>query len=218
MATTSEPRRLVADAALRERARALRAEAQALLDGGVREVLSERLGEVTVAGSVALDLMAWRDLDLYARLEPADAPRLLGVVPALSEALARAGQPVSRVTFRDEHRERDPAFPDTPGLYLGVTTAGPAGGWKLDVWGWDAARHAGQRRRHAELAAMLARADRDLVLRLKDALWGRPGYRSMDIYAFALADAGTTLEDFERFQAELSAARGQPALPPLPTP
>lgn len=195
------------------RARALHTEALALLDGAVLPVLREALGEVEVAGSVALDLMTWRDIDLFARLEAGEAPRLLALVPRLSAALAAAGQPVSRIAFRDEHLERDPAFPDDPGLYLGVSTGPGAGatsageadlGWKLDLWGWDRERYEPQRRRHAELAAMLAQADRGLILRVKHAVAGRPGYRSTDVYAFALAEAGDSLEDFDRFRAELA--------------
>ena len=183
---------------LRERARSLRAEALALLDGGVAAVIQETVGPVEIAGSVALDLMVWRDIDLYTRLDADDAPRLLAALPGLGEVLGRLGQPVARAAYRDEHLERDPAFPDAPGLYLGLTTAG---GWKLDLWGWDGPSHATQRRRHAELAAALERADRDLVLRLKDAVHGRQDYRSTEVYDFVLANAGDSLEDFERFRS-----------------
>jgi hypothetical protein len=184
---------------LRERARTLRAEALALLDGGLGVVLRDELGTVEIAGSVALDLMAWRDIDLYTRLEAGDVSRLVAALPRLAAALASQGQPLSRVFFRDEHLEPDPAFPDMPGLYLGLVTTG---GWKIDLWGWDAGRVADQQRRHRELAESMKRADRDLVLRVKDAVHGRPGYRSTDVYEFALADAGTSLEDFERFRRQ----------------
>lgn len=56
---------------------------------------------------------------------------------------------------------------------------------------------------HERLAGALARADRDLVLEIKDAVYRRPGYRdtvtSMDVYRFALAGAGRSVEDFDRF-------------------
>jgi aspartyl/asparaginyl beta-hydroxylase (cupin superfamily) len=185
---------------LRERADTLRSEALRLLDLGVLAALRAGLDEVTVAGSVALDLMVWRDIDLYVRLDSAEASRLLRVVPVVTDALASAGRPVSRVAYRDEHIEPDPAFPDAPGLYLGLVTAD---GWKLDVWGWDAAQYPLQQQRHAELAADLRRADRDVILRLKDACWDKPGYRSTDVYAFALNGAGDSLEDFRRYQERL---------------
>lgn len=179
---------------LRDRANELRAEALALLGGPFGTTLREALGEYEIAGSVALDLMAWRDIDLFVQLEAADAPRMLGALPSLTEALARQGQAVTRVLYRDEHLEPDPAFPGQPGLYLGLVTAG---GWKIDLWGWAADRHPEQQRRHRELVARFAGIDRDLVLRLKNALWQRPDYRSMEVYEFALAHPGATLEDFE---------------------
>ena len=42
----------------------LRAEALRLLDAGVVQAFGEALGEVSVAGSAALDLMVWRDTAL----------------------------------------------------------------------------------------------------------------------------------------------------------
>jgi hypothetical protein len=75
-----------------------------------------------------------------------------------------------------------------------------AGGWKIDLWGWDSERYEVQRRRHRELAAALEHADRDLVLRVKDATHGRTDYSSVAVYEFALAHAGDTLADYERFR------------------
>lgn len=183
---------------LRGRAADLRVEALALLNGGVGDALRHTVGEVEIAGSVALDLMVWRDIDLYTRLERSDAPRLLAAIPQVAAELAHAGQPVSRISYRDEHLDPDPAFPATPGLYLGLITAG---GWKIDLWGWDSERYSQQRLRHHELATAIARADRDLVLRLKDELWRRPDYRSVDVYDFVLANAGSSLTDFDRFRS-----------------
>lgn len=182
---------------LRERAETLRTDALELVAGGVGDVLRDALGEVEIAGSVALDLMVWRDIDLYARLDAADAPCLLAAVPRLADALGRQGQSLTRIIYRDEHLEPDPAFPDMPGLYLGLVTSG---GWKIDLWGWDSMRFAAQQQRHRALAASLKDADRDLVLRLKDALHARPDYRSTDVYDFVLAGAGDSVADFETFR------------------
>lgn len=194
---------MVTDEELRTEAERLRSQALELLDAGVLQALRFGGREVSIAGSVALDLMVWPDIDLYLRLDADESQSLLDAVPPVSRALADAGQRVCRITFRDEHLQPDPAFPDAPGLYLGLVTAG---GWKLDVWGWDAEQYPRQQRRHTELAAALSRADRDLVLRLKEACWREPGYRSTQIYAFALAGAGGSLEDFRRYCGEGEAA------------
>lgn len=186
---------------LRARASRLRQEALALLAGGTRAVLEAALGPVTVAGSVALDLMVWPDLDLYARVEAGERGRLVGLVAPLAAQLERQGYPLARLALRDEHRRPDPAFPDSPGLYLGLECVGPGDRpWTIDLWGWDGTRHALQAEAHARLARGLERADRDLVLRIKEAARAQPGYRSVDVYAFATAGAGTSYEDFERFR------------------
>lgn len=187
---------------LRGRASRLREEALGILAGGARAVLERALGPVEVAGSVALDLMVWPDIDLYARVEAVDRDRLLGAVAPLVAQLERQGYPAVRLALRDEHRWPDPAFPDTPGLYLGVECLGPARRlWKLDLWGWDGARHAAQAEAHARLREALAAVDRDLILRVKDAARARPGYSSTEVYRFAAAGAGTTWDDFERWRA-----------------
>lgn len=188
---------------LRERAALLREEALSLLRGGVQEAIEAALGPAEVAGSVALDLMVWKDIDLYVHAEASDAARFRALGPALAAALERQGYRLARLALRDEHVLPDPAFPDTPGLYLALEFARPgADPWKLDLWGWDTTRHQAQRERHLELRRTLAGADRDLVLRIKELARARPGYRSVDVYAFALAGAGTTFEDFERFRRE----------------
>jgi len=60
------------------------------------------------------------------------------------------------------------------------------------------------------LASALSSADRDLVLRIKDAASRRASYRDtvtgVDVYAFALADAGSTIDDFDAFLARRDAA------------
>ncbi len=186
--------------ALRERSAELRAEALSILAGGARATIEASLGPVEVAGSVALDLMVLPDIDLYVRAEAADAPRARDLLLRLAAQLAGQGYPTARLSFRDEHLLPDPAFPDTPGIYLGVEAIGPGRRrWKIDLWGWDEQRHAAQRERHLELRRSLERADRDLILRIKEPVHPRPGYRGVDVYAFALADAGSSLEDFDRF-------------------
>jgi len=59
--------------------------------------------------------------------------------------------------------------------------------------------------RDANLRADLTRCDRDLILRLKHEARARPGYYgvmvgSFDIYQFAVAGAGETLDELERWK------------------
>lgn len=195
---------------LSERARALRAEALTILDGGVLALLEHKLGPIEVAGRVKLDLMVLPDIDLYGRLEPAEAPRLLGLVPKLAAQLERQGYALARVAVHDEHVLPDPKFPDTPGLYGGFSFSNRKSGclWKLDLWGWAGAWFEQRHTHHLDLYQQLKRADRDLILQLKEAEGYGSVFVSVDVYEFALAGEGATLEDFERFLRERTPSMG----------
>jgi hypothetical protein len=183
---------------MHERSQMLHREALALLDNGVLALLEAQLGRVHVAGSVQLDMMAVPDIDLYAALEPDEAPKLLAVLPLLALELHRQGYSVASALVRDEYVVPDPKFPTTPGLYLMVKFLSPRTQevWKLDLWGWNAARMDAQHARHAKLLEDLRGVNRDLVLRLKHA----PGYGqrffSVDVYEFARLHPEGSLEAF----------------------
>lgn len=70
---------------------------------------------------------------------------------------------------------------------------------KIDFWGWNSSQYEARQAAHHNLAESLKRADRELILRLKNA----PGYGktffSMDVYTFVLAEAGNAVADLERF-------------------
>lgn len=190
-----------------EKSQALRAEALSILQGGVLELLEREIGGVEIAGSVDLDLMVWPDIDLYARLEPAEAGMLLGLVPELGAQLTRQGYALARVAVHDEHILPAPKFPATPGLYEGFTFSSQQSGllWKLDFWGWSGAWYDQRRAHHHALHDSLHGVDRDLILRLKEADGYGSVFSSVDVYAFALAGAGTSLGDFERFLRQCAA-------------
>lgn len=191
---------------LRQRAAELRSGAQRLLeDAGILDVVRAGIGPVEVVGSVDLDLMVWPDIDLYTRLGGGEAPRLLALLPALHERVEALGCALVRANFNDEYRR--PGNPYGCGLYCGlkVLAADRERMWKVDLWGWDAATFDQRLADHRRLAQALAAADRDVILRIKDAVHLRPEYRgtltSMDVYAFAIDGRGRTVREFDEFVA-----------------
>ena len=191
---------------LRARAAALRTEAVRLLEGGgVLDAIRDGIGPAEVVGSVDLDLLVWPDIDLYTRLRPDEGQRLLALIPVLHKRVGRKGHAIVRANFNDEYRR--PGSPYGRGLYCGlqILPAGRERVWKLDLWAWDEATFADKMAEHRRLAADLARVDRDLLLRIKDAVHLRRDYRdtltSMDVYAFAIQGRGQTLREFEDFLA-----------------
>lgn len=185
----------------RARAQDLHREALAILHGGLLDLIEARLGHVEIAGSVALDMMAVPDIDLYVRLEGREGDRMLDLLPDLSKQLSTQGYALAKLIFNNEHIVPDPNFPDSPGLYSGLTFAHRATGmvWKLDLWGWDTTFYDLRHRQHKELEAALLEADRDMILHLKELDGYGSAFSSIDVYTFALGGAGKTDADSEQF-------------------
>ena len=182
----------------------IRAEADRLLESGLRDLLAE-YGEVHLMGSYSLGLLTWRDLDIHIVRKSLDLAEFFG----LGSRLATLLRP-HRMHFRDETIGGTPGLPR--GLYWGVYLGDErAGGWKLDIWlsdrnGFEPARRFGE-----ELASRLNEENRRVILAIKAACWSHPEYRrsfsSADIYT-AVLDRGVT--DVVGFWRDLKATH--PAL------
>jgi hypothetical protein len=193
-------------------AKELREEASQLLaETRLDSLLAERFGACAIVGSYALDLMTWRDLDIYVPVERAALGRFVDMLPVVHAAFAAAGRTIFRAVFNDEWAK--PRGDYGSGYYWGLRAAAadrPA--WKIDLWGWEPADHA---RKIDELAALkrgLAEADRALVLELKQQAQRHPGFRdtltSFDVYQFVIAGAGTSIEQLRDFCAARRAGQG----------
>jgi hypothetical protein len=183
---------------------AIRAEADEILwERGLHRLLAQ-YGDVYPAGSYALQLMAWRDLDLYLV-----APGItVGTFFALGRRIAELLD-VPRLHYRDERVGHTPGLP-RDGLYWGIYLGDErAGAWKIDLWAMDEEEH-GRLQAHVDaIAARLNSEARRGILRIKSACWMRPGYRlrysSQDIYR-AVLDHGVA--DVGSFDAYLRERRG----------
>ena len=107
----------------------LRAEADALLSRhGILNILTQ-FGTPHLSGSYSLQLMTWRDLDIYLEMQPPDNERFMDLGRQLGHALKPR-----KLSFTDHFN-----FPTTEvlsGLYWGIRTDELSrGGWKIDVWG-----------------------------------------------------------------------------------
>ncbi len=193
-----------------QRSAALRQEAIDLVSkSGMAAVLEHQFRRPMIVGSVALDLMTWRDIDIYVPLDPADRDRFVAALPPIVAALRSAGFVPYRITYNDEWFR--PRGDYGQGFYFGFRVAAPGPvEWKIDLWAWDPPAYQRKLREFAELDERLRRADRGLILRLKSEAHGLPGFRdritSRDIYQFVLDEAGTTLGELEEYCAALRRA------------
>jgi len=189
-----------------QRSAALRQEAIDLISrSGMGDLLERQFRRPMIVGSVALDLMTWRDIDIYVPLDPAHRDRFFAVLPPIVDALGATGHVPYRITYNDEWFR--PRGDYGQGYYFGFRIAASDGhDWKVDLWAWDPPVYEQKLEEFAALDARLQRADRALILRLKSEAQGLPGFRdrvtSYDIYQFVLDEAGTTLGELEDYCAK----------------
>jgi len=188
-----------------ETAQRLRDEArQVLSDTGLFALLTERFGEPTVTGSAGYDLMVWRDIDIHLAFEGDRWLDWMAFGGELAAHFDSIGLGLHKATYINDYIDPHPLG---AGLYWGIEFRDFSGErWKVDIWGWDPFDYAVRQARDFSLRTDLAGCDRDLILRLKTEARERDNYygvtiTSWDIYQFAIAKAGDSLNALEKWKA-----------------
>lgn len=192
-----------------ETARRLREEAADLLTRtGLFSLLELRFGRAVVTGSAGYDLMAWRDIDIHMPIEGERWAEWAAFGGDLALQLEGAGLTLHKASYINDYVDPHPLG---AGLYWGIEFRDERDdSWKLDLWGWEPLDFQVRLSRDDSLRVDLARADRDLILRLKHEALERPGYygvtvSSFDIYQFAIAQGGDSLEELEEWKSRQAA-------------
>lgn len=187
-----------------ETARTLLVEAGTLLrESGLHKLLLERFGRVKITGSAGYDLMVWRDIDIHMPVEAGQWADWAYLASEIARQLQDVGLVLHKASYINDYVDPHPLG---AGLYWGIEFRDFAGNpWKCDLWGWDPFDFEIRDSRDTNLRLDLAGADRDLILRLKTEARERDNYygvvvSSYDIYQFAIAHAGETLEDLEAWK------------------
>ncbi|MFW6039138.1 MAG: hypothetical protein ACOC9P_01530 [bacterium] len=188
--------------ALHDTDQRLHQEADHLLhERGVLEIL-RRFGKPHIAGSYALNLMTWRDLDIYL-----EAPAI-EVVDFLE--LGRQVAAVLRPWKMSFTNHRDfPATEPLVGLYYGLRLGELSrGAWKIDLWALDGATCVTALEPTQSLAAALTPTRRTAILRIKSDLWNHSEYRktitSQMIYDAVIEHGARSTTEFWRLQTQHS--------------
>lgn len=169
----------------------IREEADQLLYAcGLLDVLG-RYGEPVVTGSCAMDMMAWRDLDLYIVGNDTVSAQWF----ALQQAVCDALQPV-KAELLHEHGK----------LFLGLETEVTGTRWNVDIWAKDRAA-AKASLAYCAYVRQRAEADpavREAILSIKSGLIERKmyglgksptrHYHSDEIYTAVLEEGVRTVE------------------------
>ena len=115
----------------------------------------------TVVGSVAMDLMTKRDIDIACCIQPLEAARLLEVGQRITAKL-----PVGRLTYVNPSVV--PWHDYKKGLFCGLQLQAASGEtWNSDVWAYDRQDFESALAEHELLARRLREIDRWTLLRLK---------------------------------------------------
>jgi hypothetical protein len=164
-----------------------------LFEKGLFGILNQ-FGEPHISGSYSLDLMTWRDLDIYLEVEhisESDFFKLGGMI-------ASAFSPV-KMSFRNEKLAKTNGLPD--GLYWGIYLGNErAGAWKIDVWAMDKSE-CNRLLKHCDLIQDDLTPDKaEIIMQIKSACWQDPEYRrsfsSTDIYDAVLHNKVSSINEF----------------------
>jgi hypothetical protein len=172
----------------------IKKEADAILHNkGLWDLLNP-FGIPHLSGSYTLDLMTWRDLDIY--LETNDISEkdffLLG------GQIAGLLSPV-KMSFRNERIGKTEGLPN--GLYWGIYLGNErAGDWKVDIWAVDTPECQKLIKHCNDIKEKLTPATQQVILDIKSRCWQHPEYRrsfsSTDIYAAVLEKGLTDINEF----------------------
>jgi len=178
---------------LYEQDRQLREEADELLSSrGIIKIL-EHYGKVYISGSYFLQLMTWRDLDIYLENDSITVEEFFELGKELVTALTPR-----KMSF---HSNRELRIADEPkGLYWGIRAGFQNVVWKIDIWGFDKSTCLEKINLCNKIVDLLTLEKRNHILYIKNELWSHPDYRdkitSMDIYNAVLFDNVSDINGF----------------------
>lgn len=183
----------------------IKGEADAILnEQGLRSVLNQ-YGSAHITGSYALDLMTWRDLDIYLETDSIHVTEFF----ILGSKIASILKPV-KMSFRNEIMGQTKGLP--VGFYWGVYLGDERNGaWKIDIWAVDTAECKRLITYCTVIKQKLTPTLSHHIRDIKSQCWKDPGYRrdyiSTDIYQAVLENNITGIEEFKHYLKTLKATK-----------
>jgi hypothetical protein len=168
-----------------------------LHDYGLLQIMS-RHGTPVLTGSYVLELMTWRDLDIYLETNEMTNQRFF----QLGDELVSSLKP-HRMHYRNEFIGRTPTLP--AGLYWGIYTSslGFPEEWKIDIWAIDAKQVNDLQRQLNELKDRIGHDKRPPILAIKNHFCRHPEYRrkftSSDIYSAVIKEGIASVGEFSQW-------------------
>jgi hypothetical protein len=150
-----------------------------------------------ITGSYALNLMTWRDLDIYLQNEYMNEVEFF----QLGAEINKKYQPV-KMSYRNEKITQTKGLP--LGLYWGVYLGNERkDAWKIDIWAVNENECQRLLKFCDDIASKLTPLNKQVILTIKSNCWQDPEYRrtytSGDIYEAVLGKGITSLEEFRTY-------------------
>jgi len=167
-----------------------------LFEKGLLDIL-RGFGTPHVSGSYALDLMTWRDLDIYLETENNSTIDFF----ELGSKVCTVFTPV-KMSFRNELLAKTKGLP--AGLYWGIYLGNErAGAWKIDIWAVDNAEYLRLNKYCNDIKQALDPAKASIILTIKSQCWQDAAYRrsytSADIYKAVIENNVMDMEGFRNY-------------------
>ncbi|MEE8414617.1 MAG: hypothetical protein V3R96_08710 [Dehalococcoidales bacterium] len=165
-----------------------------LYDHGLLQLLGE-YGNPVVTGSYVLELMTWRDLDIYIETDDMTETTFFRLGADITQRLKP-----SRMHYRNEFIAETPGLP--LGLYWGIYLSGLGfpEEWKIDLWAIDSEQRIILQKVLDDLRIKIGEDLKPAILAIKNHFCRHPEYRrkftSMDIYQAVIEENIKSVEDF----------------------
>jgi len=174
----------------------IRKEADSILYTQGLKLILDDYGTAHVSGSYELNLMTWRDLDIYLESNISEEQFF-----EMGNKLAQLLKPV-KISFRNERIARTKGLPN--GLYWGIYLGNErAGSWKIDIWAVDTKELESLLEYRNKIKNRLTETTRKRILDIKSQCWQNPKYRksftSTDIYDAVLDDCISCYDEFQLY-------------------
>ena len=172
-------------------------EADDILYGQELFAILSKYGVPCITGSYALNLMTWRDLDIYIQKDNINEAEFF----QLGAEVNKRYHPV-KMSYRNERITQTKGLP--VGLYWGVYLGNERkGAWKIDIWAVNENECRQLVKFCDDIAVKLTPSTTQIILTIKSNCWQDPEYRrsytSSDIYEAVLDKGITTLEEFKAY-------------------
>ena len=167
-----------------------------LYERGLLPILKQ-FGAPHVTGSYALNLMTWRDLDIYLETNDMTEENFF----KLGMTINKAFNPM-KMSYRNERMSKTEGLPF--GLYWGIYLGNERkGAWKIDLWAMDANECKQRLQFCDDIAARLTPSATEVIMAIKSACWQdaeyRRSYNSNDIYESVLSGRVNNIEQFREY-------------------